>query len=58
MNRQVMFEMQLLRAAVGYLIAFTNVEHITLHQNVEHITLPEIWDWLDDILGMMEVDEQ
>jgi hypothetical protein len=45
-----MFEMQLLRAAVG------NV--IDDNQNVEHITLPEIWDWLDDILGMMEVDEQ
>lgn len=50
MNRQVMFEMQLLRAAVG------NV--IDDNQNVEHITLAEIWDWLDDILGMMEADEE
>ena len=50
MNRQVMFEMQLLRHAVG------NV--IDDNQNVEHITLHEIWDWLDDILGMMEADEE
>jgi len=28
------------------------------NQNVEHITLHEIWDWLDDILGMMEADEE
>ena len=50
MNRQAMFELQLLRAAVG------NV--IDDNQNVEHITLAEIWDWLDDILGMMEADEE
>ena len=43
-NRQVIYQIQLLRAAVG------NV--IDENKNVEHITMPEIWQWLDDILGM------
>jgi hypothetical protein len=43
-SRQVIYQIQLLRAAVG------NV--IDENENVEHITMPEIWQWLDDILGM------
>ena len=38
--------MQLLLAAIG------NV--IDERKDVVHITIPEIWDWLNDILGMME----
>jgi len=38
--------LQLLLSAIG------NV--IDDNPNVEHITLPEIWEWLNDILGGME----
>jgi hypothetical protein len=41
---QVAYQIQLLRAAVG------NV--VDEDESVEHITMPEIWQWLDDILGM------
>lgn len=39
-------ELQLLLSAVG------NV--IDDNQDVEHITMPEIWEWLNDIVGMIE----
>jgi len=38
--------LQLLLCAIG------NV--IDDNPNVEHITLPEIWEWLNDILGDQE----
>jgi len=43
---RVDMELQLLLCAVG------NV--IDENQDVEHITMPEIWEWLNDILGMIE----
>jgi len=46
---KVDFEMQLLLAAIG------NV--IDERKDVEHITFPEIWEWLNDILGMMGEEE-
>jgi len=39
-------ELQLLLCAVG------NV--IDDNPDVEHITMPEIWEWLNDIVGMIE----
>jgi len=46
---QVDFQMQLLLCAIG------NV--IDERKDVEHITIPEIWEWLNDILGMMGEEE-
>ena len=46
MNGATMFQLQLLLSAIG------NV--IDDNPNVEHITYPEIWEWLNDILGMQE----
>ena len=45
----VLFNVQLLLKAIGNVIDNT--------KNVEHITYPEIWEWLDDILGMMGDEE-
>jgi len=42
---RVDMELQLLLCAVG------NV--IDDNQDVEHITMPEIWEWLNDIIGEM-----
>jgi len=39
-------ELELLLCAVG------NV--IDDNPDVEHITMPEIWEWLNDIVGMIE----
>ena len=44
--KRVLFETQLLLHAIG------NV--IDDDPDVEHITIPEIWEWLNDILGMMD----
>jgi len=41
--KRIKFEMELLLCAIG------NV--IDDDKNVEHITFPEIWEWLNDILG-------
>ena len=46
MNRRVIMQLQLLRSAVG------NV--IDNNPDVEHIMYDEIWQWIDDILGMIE----
>lgn len=46
MNGATMFQLQLLLTAIGSVI--------DNDQNVEHITYPEIWEWLNDILGMQE----
>jgi len=43
MNPATDRELQLLLCAIG------NV--IDDNKSVEHITLPEIWEWLNDILG-------
>jgi len=43
---RVDMELQLLLSAVG------NV--IDDNPDVEHITMPEIWEWLNDIVGMIE----
>lgn len=45
----VLFNLQLLLKAIG------NV--IDDEKSVEHITYPEIWEWLNDILGMMEEEK-
>jgi hypothetical protein len=45
---RVDFELQLLLSAIG------NV--IDKNPNVEHITIPEIWEWLNDIMAM-RIDE-
>ena len=42
---EVDMQVQLLLCAIG------NV--IDDNQDVEHITMPEIWEWLNDILGML-----
>ena len=46
---EVEMQVQLLLAAIG------NV--IDERKDVQHITLPEIWEWLNDILGMMGEEE-
>ena len=46
MNGATLFQIQLLLSAIG------NV--IDENPNVEPITFPEIWEWLNDILGMQE----
>jgi hypothetical protein len=46
---EVDMQVQLLLAAIG------NV--IDERKDVEHITIPEIWEWLNDILGMMGEEE-
>ena len=46
MRPGTMQNLQLLLSAIG------NV--IDQDPNVEHITLPEIWEWLDDIIGGMD----
>ena len=46
---EVTRQVQLLVAAIG------NV--IDERTDVEHITIPEIWEWLNDILGMMGQEE-
>ncbi len=45
---RVDMELQLLLCAIG------NV--IDNDKNVEHITIPEIWEWLNDIM-VMRIDE-
>ena len=40
------------RQMVLLLNAIGNV--IDENKNVEHITMPEIWEWLNDILGSIE----
>ena len=45
---RVDFELQLLLCAIG------NV--IDDNPNVEHITIPEIWEWLNDIIAL-RIDE-
>jgi hypothetical protein len=45
---RVDFELQLLLCAIGNVI--DNNPH------VEHITIPEIWEWLNDIMAM-RIDE-
>ena len=42
-------QVQLLLAAIG--------NAIDGRTDVEHITLPEVWEWLNDILGMMGDEE-
>ena len=49
MNGEILRQIMLLRAAVG------NV--IDNHPDVQHISLPEIWEWIDDIMGMMVESE-
>jgi len=46
---EVDMQLQLLLCAIG------NV--IDDNKDVEHITIPEIWEWLNDILGMMGEEE-
>ena len=46
MNGATLFQVQLLLSAIG--------NAIDDNPNVEHITLPEIWEWLNDIMGMQE----
>jgi len=46
---EVEMQVQLLLAAIG------NV--IDERKDVLHITFPEIWEWLNDILGMMGEEE-
>jgi len=46
---EVDMQVQLLLFAIG------NV--IDDNKEVEHITIPEIWEWLNDILGMMGDEE-
>ena len=46
MNGATLFQIQLLLSAIG--------NAIDDNPNVEHITLPEIWEWLNDIMGMQE----
>jgi len=46
---EVDMQVQLLLCAIG------NV--IDERKDVEHITIPEIWEWLNDILGMMGDEE-
>ena len=46
---EVEMQVQLLLAAIG------NV--IDERKDVQHITFPEIWEWLNDILGMMGEEE-
>ena len=46
---RVDFELQLLLCAIG------NV--IDKNRDVEHITMPEIWEWLNDIIGMKGEEE-
>lgn len=45
MSGEVLQQIMLLRAAVG------NV--IDNNPSVTHISLLEIWEWIDDIMGMM-----
>jgi hypothetical protein len=45
---RVDFELQMLLCAIG------NV--IDDDPNVEHITIPEIWEWLNDIMAL-RIDE-
>ena len=46
MKGATLFQVQLLLSAIG--------NAIDENPDVEHITLPEIWEWLNDILGMQE----
>lgn len=46
MNGATLFQVQLLLSAIG--------NAIDKNPDVEHITLPEIWEWLNDIMGMQE----
>lgn len=46
MRPETMQNLQLLLSAIG------NV--IDDNPNVKHITLPEIWEWLNDIIGGMD----
>lgn len=46
MNGATLFQIQLLLSAIG------NV--IDDNPNVKHITYAEIWEWLNDIMGMQE----
>ncbi len=46
---RVDMELQLLLCAIG------NV--IDDNKNVEHITIPEIWEWLNDIIAMRGEEE-
>ena len=46
---EVDMQVQLLLAAIG--------NRIDERKDVEWITLPEIWEWLNDILGMMGEEE-
>jgi len=46
---EVDMQVQLLLCAIG------NV--IDERKDVDHITMPEIWEWLNDIIGMMGREE-
>jgi len=46
MRPGTMQNLQLLLSAIG--------NAIDEDPNVEHITLPEIWEWLNDIIGGMD----
>lgn len=46
MNPETIQQFTLLMCAIG------NV--IDNNPNVAHITYPEIWEWMNDILGMQE----
>ena len=45
---RVDFELQLLLCAIG--------NAIDKNRDVEHITIPEIWEWLNDIMAL-RIDE-